>query len=497
MRALLSAIDRWIFREYAPVVGGLPLFRIVFALLLLVYYLPRGSSIGEVPDSFFQPTASLAVFVPHLPPRWFFALTDFLSLLAAVCLLFGYRTRWASFGLAALLVAGNSFRYSFGKTDHDVLVIVTLFCLGFSDWGERHSFDAAHGVARRRGDNAWPVALLALMISLCMFTASATKAKTGWLDPRMECCRGYLVLDAAGADHPMWLADRMAHIDARWFWKAIDYSTVAIEGGFIVAMARLPAMRLICALACIFHGMIYLSMDIFFFANPAAYAALIDFRSVLRRRDARRGVRAFDRLTRRVRLIILAPAVLVLYGIETAVGPWTWQQSPLLLTISALALLVAGVVGVLVVSLRLLDHGRWGLSLPVRGGGLIMLYDGECGFCDRSVQFILRRDRYATIRFAPLQSAAGRELRRAESDPSLASVVLWVRGRFLYRSDAVAMILCQIGLPWSLLGGLLAVVPKSWRDFGYDWFAARRKRFFPRKTACEIPTSEQKSRFLH
>ncbi|HEY4624176.1 MAG TPA: DCC1-like thiol-disulfide oxidoreductase family protein, partial [Solibacillus sp.] len=34
----------------------------------------------------------------------------------------------------------------------------------------------------------------------------------------------------------------------------------------------------------------------------------------------------------------------------------------------------------------------------------IVLFDGECHFCDASVQFILARDQKATFQFAALQS---------------------------------------------------------------------------------------------
>ena len=43
-------------------------------------------------------------------------------------------------------------------------------------------------------------------------------------------------------------------------------------------------------------------------------------------------------------------------------------------------------------------------------GNPILLYDGVCGLCNRSVQFILRHDRNAIFRLASLQSAIGRTI---------------------------------------------------------------------------------------
>ena len=40
----------------------------------------------------------------------------------------------------------------------------------------------------------------------------------------------------------------------------------------------------------------------------------------------------------------------------------------------------------------------------------ILLFDGHCNLCNAWVQFIVKRDSNGTIRFASLQSPAGRRL---------------------------------------------------------------------------------------
>ena len=49
-------------------------------------------------------------------------------------------------------------------------------------------------------------------------------------------------------------------------------------------------------------------------------------------------------------------------------------------------------------------------SLPDPARHPILLYDGVCNLCDRTVQFVLKRDRLGQFRFAPLQSGVGRAL---------------------------------------------------------------------------------------
>ena len=53
----------------------------------------------------------------------------------------------------------------------------------------------------------------------------------------------------------------------------------------------------------------------------------------------------------------------------------------------------------------------------------IILFDGECNFCDASVQFIMKRDR-GTFHFASLQSEIGQQLVERFQLHGIDSVVL-------------------------------------------------------------------------
>ena len=107
----------------------------------------------------------------------------------------------------------------------------------------------------------------------------------------------------------------------------------------------------------------------------------------------------------------------------------------------------------------------------------IVLFDGECGFCARTVQFIVRHDPRAHFRFATLQSAAGQVLLAQHGLPvnRLDSVVLLENGRIFTRSTAALRICRRLSGAWPLLAVGFAL-PLSWRDQGYDWIARRRRR---------------------
>jgi predicted DCC family thiol-disulfide oxidoreductase YuxK len=133
----------------------------------------------------------------------------------------------------------------------------------------------------------------------------------------------------------------------------------------------------------------------------------------------------------------------------------------------------------------------------------ILLYDGVCGLCNRFVQFVLRRDRKATFRFASLQSAlAGHILARHGSDPVPLDTVYVVLNyelpdeRLLSRSEAVIFVLRQLGGLARFAAHLLHLLPRFLRDGCYNAIARRRYRIFGRSEVCTLPTDQDRDRFL-
>ena len=129
--------------------------------------------------------------------------------------------------------------------------------------------------------------------------------------------------------------------------------------------------------------------------------------------------------------------------------------------------------------------------------GPIVLYDGVCGLCDRSVQLILRHDRRGRFRFAALQSEVGKALLERFGLPveELDSVVLVEDGRAWRKSRAALRIARGMDAPWPLLWPLM-IVPRPVADFFYDRVAKNRYRIFGKLDACMLPPPEVRARFL-
>jgi len=127
----------------------------------------------------------------------------------------------------------------------------------------------------------------------------------------------------------------------------------------------------------------------------------------------------------------------------------------------------------------------------------IVLFDGYCNLCHRSVLFIIKRDRTGRFKFVSLQSEPGRQLLSgAGGDPaSLETMILLEDGLLYDRSTAALRICRKLDGPWPLLF-IFIIIPRPVRDMVYRWIARNRYRWFGRKEECLVPSEELKSRFL-
>lgn len=126
----------------------------------------------------------------------------------------------------------------------------------------------------------------------------------------------------------------------------------------------------------------------------------------------------------------------------------------------------------------------------------IVFFDGVCGLCNSSVDFVLRYDRHGRLKFAPLQGETAERLLPTADRENLGSLVLWDDGQMFRRSSAVVRILWQLGPAWRVLGWLIWLIPQPLRNAGYRLVAALRYRLFGKKETCRLPSPDERSRFL-
>ena len=127
----------------------------------------------------------------------------------------------------------------------------------------------------------------------------------------------------------------------------------------------------------------------------------------------------------------------------------------------------------------------------------IVLFDGVCNLCSRSVTFIIEHEREPTIRFASVQSAAGaRLLQHHGLDPTDVKTFVLIVGATAYtRSTAAIRVARRLRGAWRLLA-VLWIVPRPLRDLAYNLVARNRYRWFGRRDSCMVPTPALRARFI-
>ncbi len=127
----------------------------------------------------------------------------------------------------------------------------------------------------------------------------------------------------------------------------------------------------------------------------------------------------------------------------------------------------------------------------------IVLYDGNCGLCAKSVRFILDHERDHDLRFAPLQGETAAALReRHPNIPQDIDTVVFVDGGKAHlRSKAILYLVDHLKSPWRWMRAF-RWMPGALLDLGYRLVAKVRYKVFGTVDACELPSPAQRARFL-
>lgn len=126
----------------------------------------------------------------------------------------------------------------------------------------------------------------------------------------------------------------------------------------------------------------------------------------------------------------------------------------------------------------------------------IVFFDGICGLCNRSVDFIIKRDQNQIFRFSPLQGETAQKCLSAENLNNINNMVFIDQTGQYSKSSGAVCILQRLNGGWSILGKLLWIVPKPIRDFGYIIIAKYRYQMFGKSEACRLPKPEEINLFL-
>lgn len=122
----------------------------------------------------------------------------------------------------------------------------------------------------------------------------------------------------------------------------------------------------------------------------------------------------------------------------------------------------------------------------------IIVFDGHCRLCHRSLRFVEARESAGAIRYAPFDSQAGRQLceRLGIDVHAPDSFVLVDTAGVHLKARAWARVLRTLRAPWPVLGWLLDALPDALSAWGYDFVGRHRYRWFGRFETCPWPAPD-------
>jgi predicted DCC family thiol-disulfide oxidoreductase YuxK len=149
---------------------------------------------------------------------------------------------------------------------------------------------------------------------------------------------------------------------------------------------------------------------------------------------------------------------------------------------------------------------------------MLVVFDGECGFCNGAIRWFLKRDRNDRFRFAPSSDPVVAEIlashgyytgdprqigpiKRADAEKATDTIlVLREVGTpvedLLVRSNAILACLRALPQPWRMLATILRLFPRPIRESAYRFIAANRYRVAGRYDVCPMPTAAERAHFL-
>lgn len=202
------------------------LARLLVGSGILWFHLCYASHLAGLPDGLFQPSPySFTALLRGFPGVEFFLFWEVVQIIALAAIVLGLRARWAGWAFCLAYVILSSFKYSLGKIDHSIFVVLVIFCLSLTNWGCR---------AALLPDRRWKFprlgpALLAILLCWGMFTAGLPKLAY-WVDFDLDTSGFLSWFNAAyfnqGKSIP--LADLVLALPP-WVLEGMDYAATAFE----------------------------------------------------------------------------------------------------------------------------------------------------------------------------------------------------------------------------------------------------------------------------
>lgn len=485
---MIRLLDRLMIGSYKASDLDLAVLRVVTACIVLVSFAPKWNYLPDAPSFLFSPPPGTPSLLPSPPPRLLIDFANLAVIASATALLLGVFIRASSIVTTLSLLLLNSIGYALGKINHDILIVLLPLFMAYSGWGRCLSVQSAVGGDPRLPRHRATLGMFALVIALSMTYAGLAKLGSGWLELDSQSSLAHLATNHYANGRVTLLGGIAIERFPIWVHELADWATVIFELSFLPALFAPALFRATLIVALFFHLGVLLTYDIAFISNIAAYAAFAPL-GMLVSRNLNLKLGYWPKCIAIVGAISFAVFVA---GGESPLDVRTGFPLPKCVVFGGFAIGMGFVLANVHGSLARVSSLANGQTNPV------IYFDGECGFCNRWIDFVIAHDTNRRFRFATSQSLLavesfepGAPLRTANLD----TIVVATESVRLDRSDAILAIYRELRLlRW--LVPILSAIPSGLRDVGYDLFASIRYRIGGGRTTCRVPSPQDRELFI-
>tara|TARA_B110000093_G_C12894979_1_gene377805 strand:+ start:474 stop:899 length:426 start_codon:yes stop_codon:yes gene_type:complete len=127
---------------------------------------------------------------------------------------------------------------------------------------------------------------------------------------------------------------------------------------------------------------------------------------------------------------------------------------------------------------------------------VIVVYDGICGFCNKTIQVILTKKPSKKLKFVSFQSKNGIQiLKKLNIKENMDSILVIEESAVFIKANAIFILLKHIESPLKFLY-YLKLFPSIITNFVYDFISKNRYSLQRKSNTCRLLTKEEKDFFL-
>jgi len=127
----------------------------------------------------------------------------------------------------------------------------------------------------------------------------------------------------------------------------------------------------------------------------------------------------------------------------------------------------------------------------------IIFFDGVCGFCSASLDWIIKADKNLSFRYCTLQDDLGQSINQELGmNDNIDTVIGLYKGEIYTKTDVTVLICNHLGGGYKTMGRILRVIPSFIRDAGYNLIARYRYSIMGKKEECYLPTPSLRQLFV-